>query len=330
MAADDDSRVSARRPSAHVLLAAQVRYQLRLLIRSPIASFATLVVPLMVLLAVNLLFSSSRLHTRGDIRFAQFFTPAMVAFAVISVCYMSVITSTTTAREEGILKRIRSSPLPPWVYMTGRIISAGLVAAVATVAVIAVGAGIYDFEIVWSAIPAALLTFAVAIFSFCALGLAVSVLVPTADAALPIAWGTALPLCFVSDIFQPIDTAPHWLRDAASFFPLRPFADDLQTLFNPVTGSVAIDWSHLAVLGAWGVIAGAFALVAFRWEPGGQSRGGRAAPRGSATFGVDRARELLEARVGEGPRPQKPRPRPGKPERHQGRPRRRPSARGRG
>lgn len=160
----------------------------------------------------------------------------MVAFAVVNACYMAVISSTALARDEGILTRIRSTPLLPWVYMAGRIATAALVAVLAATVVIAVGSAVYGFEIVWCALPAAVLTLAVAVFCFCALGLAVTVLVPGADSALPIAWGTILPLCFISDVFWPIDNAPHWLRSIASFFPLRPFADDLEGLFNPVTG----------------------------------------------------------------------------------------------
>ncbi len=158
----------------------------------------------------------------------------MVAFAVVNACYMSVISSTTLARDEGILKRIRGTPLPPWVYMAGRLGAAALVALVSAVVVVAVGAVVYGFEVVWSAVPAALVVLALAMFCFCALGLAVTVLVPAADSALPIAWGTILPLCFISDVFMPIDNAPHWLRAIASFFPLRPFADDLEAAFNPV------------------------------------------------------------------------------------------------
>ena len=101
---------------------------------SPMAAFATLVIPLMVLLAVNLLYSGTHLNSRGGIAYAQFFTPAMVAFAVVNACYMSVISSTTPARDRGILKRIRSTPLPSWVYTTGRIVSPGLVATVGAVA----------------------------------------------------------------------------------------------------------------------------------------------------------------------------------------------------
>jgi len=187
--------------------------------------------------------------------------------------------------------------------MAGRIISSGLVATVGAVVVIAVGAGVYHFEVIWSSVPAAVLTLAVAMFCFCALGLAVTVLVPSAESAVPIAWGTMLLLCFVSDVFQPIDNAPHWLRAIASAFPLRPFADDLESAFNPATGSGAIHDAHLEVMAVWGVAAAAFALLAFRWEPGGAHREGRGA-RGSATFASERVRGLFEARGRRAMRPQ--------------------------
>ncbi|MGZ6588152.1 MAG: ABC transporter permease [Solirubrobacteraceae bacterium] len=296
MAAREEMRPAARRPSPGRLIAAQVGYQLRVLARSPIGSFATLVIPLMVMLAVNLLYEGTRLGSRGGIRYAQFFTPAMVAFAVLNACYMSVISSTTLARDEGILKRIRSTPLPPWIYMAGRLGSAALVALISAVVVVAVGAALYGFEVVWSAVPAALVTLAVAMFCFYALGLAVTVLVPNADSALPVAWGTILPLCFISDVFMPIDRAPQWLRAVASYFPLRPFADDLESAFNPVTGSSAVHWEHLAVLAAWGVGAAAFALVAFRWEPT-VPRQRRSGSQRAAAFAVDRVRALLEDRI---------------------------------
>jgi ABC-2 type transport system permease protein len=298
----DRSRSRGRRPATVRLLGKQVGYQLKLLARSPMASFATIVIPLMVLLAVNLLYSGTYLDSRGGIAFAQFFTPAMVAFAVINACYMSVISSTTLARDQGILKRIRSTPLPPWVYMAGRIISSGLVATVGAIVVLAVGVAVYHVQLIWSGVPAALLTLAVAMFCFCSLGLAVTVLVPSADSAVPIAWGTMLPLCFISDIFQPIDSAPQWLRAIASAFPLRPFADDLEAAFNPATGSSAIHPEHLELMAVWGAAAAAFALLAFRWEPG---HPGDRGSRRSATFASERVRGLLETRGRQTLRPQR-------------------------
>lgn len=263
----DRGRATDAPPHAWRLLLGQVRYQVRILVRSPIASFATLVIPLMVLLAVNLLYDGTRLPTRGGIRFAQFFTPAMIAFAVVNACYMSIVSSTVLAREDGILRRIRSTPLPRWVYMAGRIIAAGLVSLASTTVVILLGAELYGFQMIWTSVPVLLADVTVAIFCFCALGFAVSVLVPRADSALPICWGTILPLCFISDVFQPIDTAPRWLRLIASSFPLRPFADDLEAAFNPVATRHGLSLVHLGVMTVWGIGAALFAVAAFRWQP---------------------------------------------------------------
>jgi len=297
-------QTAPRRPSVLGMLARQIVYQLNMLVRSPIGSFATLVIPLMVLLAVNLLFNGTRLPSRGDIRFAQFFTPAMIAFAVVNSCYMSVISSVTLARDEGILKRIRSTPLPSWIYMAGRVISAGILATASAIVVIAVGASVYGFQMVWSGLPAALVTLIAAMFCFCSLGLAVTVLIPKADSALPVAWGTILPFCFISDVFQPIDNAPHWLRTAASVFPLRPFADDLESAFNPVAGGHALHPGHLLVVTAWGTAGLIFALVAFRWEPESHRSGHASGRAPSRSFAPDRLVGLLLARGGDTPPPQ--------------------------
>jgi len=146
-------------------------------------------------------------------------------------------------------------------------------------------------------VPAVLVTLALGVFCFCAVALAVTALIPRGDSALPVAWGTILPLCFISDIFVPIEGAPRWLQDVASFFPLRGFADDLEAAFNPVTGSHSLQAGHLELLALWGVAAAAFALLTFRWEPssGGGSREGIST---RTTFAIDRARELFLKRDG--------------------------------
>lgn len=277
------------------LLASQIGYQLRLLRRTPMAAFVTLVVPVMVLLAMGLLYHGVHLASRGGIGYTQFVTPAMLAFAVLTACYMSVITTTVVAREGGVLKRIRSTPLPPAVYMAGRVASAAVSAAIGVALVAAVGVLVYNFRIVWAGVPAALLTLGVGIVCFCALGMAVSALVSSVDSALPVAWGSILPLCFISDVFAPIDGAPAVLRQVASYFPVRPFANSLETAFNPVAGSAAVQWAHLGLIGAWGVAATVVALLAFRWQPAAGRRGGGLARAG---LGGASLRELLRGRGG--------------------------------
>jgi len=185
--------------------------------------------------------------------------------------------ATTLARDEGILKRLRGTPLPPWVYMAGRVGAAALVAIVSAVVVIAVAAGAYDIVVPWRAVPSAALTLVVGAFCFCALALAITVLIPTADTAFPVAWGTALPLAFISDVFLPLDSGPDWLKSIADVFPVRHLADALEYAFNPVTGGARPQWVDLGVMLAWGLAATAVALRWFRWEPhaGGPATGRR-------------------------------------------------------
>ncbi len=311
MAAAEQPDRSRRRRSSARLLSTQIGYQMRVLVRSPLSSFATLIVPLMVLLAVNLLYKGTRVESRGNIPFVQFFTPAMIAFAVANACYMSVISQITLARDEGILKRIRSTPLPSWIYMAGRIGAASIVALLSAIVVVAVGSWVYGFQMIWAAVPAVLVVLALAIFCFCSVALAVTVLVPRADSAFPVAWGTILPLCFVSDVFIPIDGAPRWLRDLASSFPLRPFADDLEAAFNPVNGTHTLQLGHLELLAVWGLLAGAFALIAFRWEPS-SGHGGHSAVPVRAAFALDRVRAVFTERHEQGgPEPLQRSPRGG-------------------
>ncbi len=277
------------------LIAGQVRYQLRLLARSPIAAFATLVIPLMVLLAVGLLYNGTRLPSLGNVTYIQFFTPAMVAFATVTACYTGVITATVVAREQGILKRLRSTPLPGWAYFAGRILGAALITATSAIAVLAVGAGVYGFHMNWLMLPALLLTLILAVVCFTTLALAVSVLVPTAEAALPIAWGTLLPLCFVSDVFEPIASAPEWLRATASSFPVKALADQLERLFNPTIHGPSLDVRHLELMLVWAIGATLFALVAFRWDPTPVT-GGHRAVRAVASAAAERFREIVSPR----------------------------------
>ena len=74
-------------------------------------------------------------------------------------------------------------------------------------------------------------------------------------------------------------------------------------MFNPIRGSSALHLQHLEVLLAWGVASAAFALLAFRWEPG--VRGPRR-PRSQqrAAFALSRVRELFEQADARTPRTQ--------------------------
>jgi len=249
----------------------QVRYQNTIFWRTPIAAFFTIVFPLMFLFVFTLVFGNDEIAGLG-VTTAQFYAPALAVFGAVSATYTNLSVSTAIARDEGILKRVRGTPLRPWIYIAGRIGSGAYLAVISAGLMLAIGVLVYGLEVYLQAVPALVVTFLVGIGCFAALGMLLAALVPTGDTAPAVANATLLPLAFISDIFIPAgDNAPAWLDTVARIFPLKHFAVAFQDGFNPVFAeSPWIDqfnWTSLAVMAVWGVGAAVLAARYFRWEP---------------------------------------------------------------
>jgi ABC-2 type transport system permease protein len=265
----------ARRSRPSVLLAlSQVRYQLLLLLRSPLGFFITLVIPLLLLVSLNVITPGSAGTLPGGLRYAQFLTPAISAFCLLNACYVTTITSIVLAREEGILKRLRGTPLPAWTYLAGRAGSAVVTALVSTGIIIVTGAIFFHVTIVWRSLGYFAAAACLGIGCFFLLGTAVTIAVPKSETALPVAFGTVLPLAFISDVFYSSIHAPHWLHDVASAFPVAPVARAMESAFNPATHSWPMPATGLLAVLAWSGAAILIIAVAFRWEPGPLHRHG--------------------------------------------------------
>jgi ABC-2 type transport system permease protein len=255
------------RPANGPLLLRQVRHQNKLFLRNPFSAFFSLAFPLMFLLLFGSLNSGQTLAERGGIAYIQFLTPGLLAFAVVSTCYTGLVTGVALNRDMGILKRVRGTPLPAWIYVAARILSSVWFSVVSAVLMVGVGVVLFDVEIIWRMLPAAAGTLLLGSACFCALGMAVAALVPNGEAAPAVANFTVLPVVFISDLFFPMDTAPAWLRALGSVFPVKHFALALEETFNPFATGAGWSWDHLAVVALWGVAGVLVAVRKFQWEP---------------------------------------------------------------
>jgi len=252
------------RPPA-VLALGQIRYQLMLLLRSPLGFFLSIVFPLLLLICLKVITPAQPV---GGLPYAQWLTPAMCAFCLLNACYVTVITSVVLAREEGVLKRLRGTPLPAWTYLAGRSGSALVTSVIASGVIIATGVALFGVSIVWHALGYFAAAAVLGIVCFFLLGAAVATVVPKSETALPIAFGTMLPLAFISDVFFSVTHPPAWLHDLASAFPVAPIARAMEDSFNPATQSWPMPASGLLVVLGWSAAAIVVIALAFRWEPG--------------------------------------------------------------
>ncbi len=254
------------RPSIGGLIWQQFRYQNKIFWRTPIAAFFTIVFPLMLLVLFTAIFGNDEIEGLG-ITTAQYFTPGLAVFAAVSATYTNLAIGTAIARDNGILKRIRGTPIPPWAYIAGRVASAVYLAFIAMVLMMTAGVVFYGVQIIARTLPAALLTFVVGVSCFAALGLLVAALSPNGDAAPAITNATLLPIAFISDIFFPIQDPPRWMEIAGDFFPLKAFAESFRDAFDPTLTGAQFHWPQIGYMLLWGVVAALLAVRFFRWEP---------------------------------------------------------------
>jgi ABC-2 type transport system permease protein len=258
------------------LIFLQVKYQNKIFWRTPVSAFFTIIFPLMFLVLFTAIFGNDEIEELG-VTTAQFYAPALAVFGAASATYTNLSVTTAIARDEGILKKIRGTPLPPWIYIAGRVGSAVWIAAIAVVLMMTIGSVIYGVEVFASTLAAAAVSFLVGAAAFAALGLMVAALVPNGDSAPAVANATLLPIAFVSDVFLVTEDGPAWMQAVGNFFPLKHFVKAFGDAFNPTLSGNGFAWSgtdseyaiglHLAVMLAWGIGSAIVAVKFFKWDP---------------------------------------------------------------
>ncbi len=257
----------------------QLRFTNTAFWRNPASAFFTFAFPLMFLVIFTSLLGGGSESIGGvDLATSTYFVGAMAAFGVISACFTNIAIQTTFNRDAGILKRLRGTPLPAGAYMGARVLHGMVVGAILVLITLLFGMIAYDSP--WpTGRPLAefTVTFLVGSLSFAALALALTAVIPNADAAPPIVNASILPLLFLSGIFIPLnDDAPAWMTTVSDIFPVKHFADAMRSSFlgnltvptpdGPLR-ALPFDWADVAIIGAWGLVGLVLAARYFSWEP---------------------------------------------------------------
>lgn len=247
----------------------QFRYDQKTFWRNPAAVFFTVALPLVFLVIFELIFGDDRLEQLGGLRTTAYYVPAILTLAVVSATLQSVAIRLTTDRENGILKRGRGTPLPSWVFFAGRGGNAIVISVLMLVVVCGLGKIAYGVPIPWDRAPAVLITLAIGAASFACLGVALTAIIPTEDAAPAVTNIAVLPLYFLSGVFIPETEIPDGVLHVADLFPVRHFFQAFFTAYDPATSGAGFEWGDLAIVAAWGALGLVLAIRFFRWTPRG-------------------------------------------------------------
>ena len=245
------------------LTGVQLRYEQKAFWRNPAAAFFAFAFPLVIFVLFGALFTGKE-SSLGGVKAIVYYTPTIMAYGIMSACFTSLAISITFRREQGLLKRIRSTPLPPTVYLGAIIANAIIVALIIAVLIIAIGILGYGANAPhdW---PALIITAIVGAATFCALGLAITTVIPNADAAPGIVNIIFFVLIVISGGFFPIANTST-LTKIAEIFPLYHFIKAAYAAFDPRHTNTPFPTGHILIIAAWGALALLTATRYFQWD----------------------------------------------------------------
>ena len=245
------------------LVARQVRFEQLSFWLNPIGALLTIGFSLIFIVIFE---STSRHSTVGylaHINLGQYYIPAFAAYGVMAACFNILAISLVNRREMGLLKRLRLSPLPTWMLLAAIFVNSMIIALIQVVLVLLLGRVGYDVHGPHD-IGTFLLVLIVGMFSFTAMGVGISTVVPNADAAGPIVSLVFFILVALSGLYFPVK-AGSGLATFTDFFPIRHLILGLVDTFNGVPGTSP--WNDIAVIAAWGVVGVFVSLRRWDWSP---------------------------------------------------------------
>jgi ABC-2 type transport system permease protein len=248
------------------LVGRQVWYEQLSFWLNPLGAFFTLGFSVIFLVLLSSVFGSQKIgEGYGAIKTAQYYLPSFTAYAIMAACFTVLAQTLVNRREMGLLKRLRLSPVPTWSLLSAIFLSTMIIALLQVGILLGVGTlGFGDYLPLHGL--AFILTIVVGMFSFTALGIGMSTLVPNADASGPMVSIVFFLLLAFSGLYYPIKPGST-LANISGYFPVRHLITALLASFNLPPGANPWAWHDLLVMAIWGVAGVLIALRRWRWAP---------------------------------------------------------------
>jgi ABC-2 type transport system permease protein len=240
----------------------ELRGELLLYVRSRELAFFTFLLPLIFFLILGSAYGDEDIE---GYRGADYLLTGMIGYGAAATAFAGLAIVIVIRREDGILKRLRATPLPAPAYLAAVLATTVIAFLVEAAALIALGMGFLD-----ASFPKSVFSLFVALLlgagAFAALGIGLTTLIRRAEGASAVINAIYLPLAFLSGAFFSQDSFPRLLTAIANLLPLSYFID--------LMGAIALEgdqiWEQpldVAVIAAWGLAGAVLAVRRFRWVP---------------------------------------------------------------
>jgi len=254
--------LSLPRPARRAAFGQIVLNEARLTRRQPAGLIGGIVFPVVLLVIFSAIPAFHQpVADLGGLTTLDVYVPILIVFSLGLVALFSLPMPLTTYRELGVLRRLSTTPVPPWWLLTAQGVVQLCMALTGIVILLVTSVTVFGALVPKS--PGALaLSIALTAAALFPMGLLIASVAKTATGASVIGRLAFFPMIFFAGMWWPRELMPGVLQGVSDFTPLgaavEAMQDSMQGQFPPA--------ASLLVLAAYAVVFGFLAKRFFRWE----------------------------------------------------------------
>ncbi len=240
----------------------ELRGEMRLYGRSRELAFFTFLLPMILFLLLGFAYGEEEIE---GVKGSEYLLTGTIGYGVVATAFAGLAIVLVIRREDGILKRLRSTPLPAPVYLAAVLVTTMIAFLVQAACIVALGMAVFGASFP-DRLGSLVLVLVLGAVAFAALGVGLTGVVRRAEGASAVVNAIYFPMLFLSGSFFERDTFPGFLQAVADVLPL--------TYFIKLVAVVMLRgheiWERpgdVAAVAAWGLAGALLAVRSFRWVP---------------------------------------------------------------
>lgn len=201
---------------------------LRLIYRNRQGIFWTILMPVFIYVALSVLPIGKTLGTKFS--YSDFVLPGIIAMSIMQGGIYGLAYWMVDLKSRGVIKRFMVTPIRPVELILSLLCARVMVILVQLIVLTLVGVVFFHAHFAGNYLTTLIFALAGG-FTFLLIGLFISTLANSYEAAAPITTAIGLPLTFLGNLFFTVDGLPKVLRVVAHALPITYLADGLRKAY---------------------------------------------------------------------------------------------------
>lgn len=198
------------------------------------------------------------------IRYVDWLVPGIIGMNMLFSCMFGVGFVIVRYRKNGVLKRMKATPVSPLTFITAQMVSRFVIVLLTSILVFA-GTNLFLHFVVNGSYLLLILLTIMAILSMISLGLIFAARLKSEELASGLMNLITFPMMIFSGVFFSLEGTPQIIQSASKVFPLTHFIEGARAVMIDGAGLVDI-LPQVLVLGGMTLLFLVISAVFFRWE----------------------------------------------------------------